>query len=48
MAINCEIYVPDNKCNTCKLSYTPLLSGLIIFCEPLCYLNGNSPMCDQK
>ena len=29
-------------CNACKTSYAPLLSSLIIFCETLCYLNGNS------
>ena len=28
--------------NACKMSYTPLLSSLIIFCETLCCLNGNS------
>ena len=28
--------------NTCKMSYALLLSSLIIFCETLCYLNGNS------
>ena len=33
--------------NTCKMSYAPLLSGLIIFCETLCYLNSNS-MCMIK
>ena len=32
----------SKECNMCKLSYTPLLSSLIIFCEMLCYLNGNS------
>ena len=29
-------------CNMCKLSYAPLLSSLISFCETLCYLNGSS------
>ena len=48
IAINCETYVPENKCNMCKLSYTPMHSSLIIFCELPCYLNGNSPMHDQK
>ena len=28
--------------DACKMSYAPLLSSLIIFCETLCYLNGNS------
>ena len=28
--------------NMCTMSYAPLLSSLIIFCETLCYLNGNS------
>ena len=28
--------------NACKMSYAPLLSSLIIFCETLYYLNGNS------
>ena len=32
----------ETECNTCKLSYAPLLSGLIIFCKSLCDLNGNS------
>ena len=27
--------------NMCKMSYAPLLSSLIIFCETLYYLNGN-------
>ena len=28
--------------NACKMSYALLLSSLIIFCETLYYLNGNS------
>ena len=28
--------------HACKTSYAPLLSSLIIFCETLSYLNGNS------
>ena len=28
--------------NTCKMAYAPFLLSLIIFCETLCNLNGNS------